>query len=261
MHSIDLDWSHLSVLLAVIGGILGLGSGAAAVWLLRRFPAAWLLDYGEIQAPDDRMGRHPARMLPGWGIPAHGIHLALVGAVMLGGAGSFGQLGLKQGIGLFLLLWILTLLSLADLACRILPDQLILALVLFGLLAQSDSLSSSLSSFLSDSLLSSLMGALCGGGPMLLLGFLGGVCNRQEVLGFGDVKLMAALGFCLGSGSILTILPLSLLLLGIVAAILLTLGRIRPEHSLPLAPCVLAAVSLSLLYPILPALPIPEFLL
>lgn len=231
-----MELNHLEWALTGLGGVAGLGSGVAAAWLLGRLPAAWLLDYEESADPGADAGANqslaPAWTLPPWAIPSHVILLGLTGSVSMFWAVS-GQQGMAQGmaqvIWMFLLLWILSLLSLADLTCRILPDQLVLALGSLGLL---NLWNSSDSFFLEPSLL----GALLGGGILLVLGVLGGVWIRQEAIGFGDVKLMAALGFCLGPREILSVLPLTLLFLGTVAAALLVLGRIKTKDSLPLAP-------------------------
>ena len=238
-----MELNHLEWILMGLGGMAGMGSGAAAAWLLGRLPAAWLLDYHESANPgadactDQGAGTDqspaPAWALPPWAIPSHVILMGLTGSVSMFWVVT-GQQGTAQGIWMFLLLWILSFLSLADLTCRILPDQLALSLGGLGLL---NLWISSDSAFLT----SSLVGALLGGGILLVLGVLGGVWIRQETMGFGDVKLMAALGFCLGPHNILAVLTFTLLFLGTVAAALLVLKRITTKGSLPLAPFAFAA--------------------
>ena len=232
-----MELNHLEWILMGLGGMAGMGSGAAAARLLGRLPADWLLDYDESANPGADAGTDqglaPAWNLPPWAIPSHVILLGLTGSVSMFWAVS-SQHEMTQGIWMFLLLWFLSLLSLADLSCRILPDQLVLTLGGLGLLnlwISSDSV------FLT----SSLLGALLGGGILLVLGVLGGVWIRQEAMGFGDVKLMAALGFCLGPRDILAVLTFTLLFLGTVAAALLVMGRITTKDSLPLAPFAFAA--------------------
>ena len=57
-----------------------------------------------------------------------------------------------------------------------------------------------------------LFGALAGGGVMLMVAVLGGALFRKDVMGFGDVKLFACLGLCLGiRGTVAVLIGASLL--------------------------------------------------
>jgi leader peptidase (prepilin peptidase) / N-methyltransferase len=67
--------------------------------------------------------------------------------------------------------------------------------------------------------------------------------NRLGLLGMGDVKLMAAMSLTLGWYSVtLPVLALliSFLVAGIVALILLLLGKIKLGGSMPLGPYLIA---------------------
>jgi Flp pilus assembly protein protease CpaA len=66
--------------------------------------------------------------------------------------------------------------------------------------------------------------------------------NRLGLLGMGDVKLMAAMALALGWYSValpVIALLISFLAAGLVAAVLLVLGKIRLGGSMPLGPYLL----------------------
>ena len=57
-----------------------------------------------------------------------------------------------------------------------------------------------------------ILGMLAGGGIFLLITLIGGAIYGKEAMGFGDVKLMGALGLYLGLSSIITTTLLSFLI-------------------------------------------------
>lgn len=85
-----------------------------------------------------------------------------------------------------------------DLATYEIPDRISLGGVVAGL-----ALSWAFPSLQGEpsrvaSLLQSLAGVLAGGGAIYIMGFVGWFIFRKEAMGFGDVKLMAAIGAFLG---------------------------------------------------------------
>lgn len=92
----------------------------------------------------------------------------------------------------FLALIVLTALTWIDLKSWILPDKLNLALAFLGLGFHASSQFSLLSPQ------EMLLGALLGGGLLYTIRFFGNLYYKQDTLGLGDVKLLAAAGVWLG---------------------------------------------------------------
>ncbi len=219
--------------LAVFGGGLGL----LLVRLFDRIPAGWLCDYGE--APGDAQLSFPRLSRKRYG---------LLFALLLGA--SYPLLFLQYGFslpGTFFFfgaaLPVLLLLAAADATYTILPDQLTGLLALLGLFygVACGVHAAATGSFTVLGGLSPLFGALAAGGvPAGLLG-IGALLFKREIMGFGDVKLMAAIGlFCGLKGSILVLL-LTVLLSGLTFALLMAAGRLKRGDMRPLGPFIAAA--------------------
>ena len=66
-----------------------------------------------------------------------------------------------------------------------------------------------------------LLGMLAGGGIFLLITLIGGAIYGKEAMGFGDVKLMGALGLFFGWMNIIAISLIAFLLAAVISIILL----------------------------------------
>lgn len=90
-------------------------------------------------------------------------------------------------------------------------------------------------------ILSHIIGMLIGGGTFFLIGVIGKLIYKKESMGFGDVKLMAALGLIFGIKNILVITVLSFFIAAIVS-ILLILCKIKKMDSyIPFGPFIVIA--------------------
>lgn len=94
-----------------------------------------------------------------------------------------------------------------------------------------------------------LLGMLAGGGIFLLITLLGGLIAGKEAMGFGDVKLMGALGLYFGLVNIVTITIIAFLLSAIIS-ILLMVTRIRKINDyIPFGPFIVIACFVSIFVP------------
>ena len=223
---------------------LGAGLGFLLVRLFDRIPAGWLCDYGE--APGDILLSFPRLSRKRYG---------LLFAVLLGV--SYPLLFLQYGFsppGAFFFfgaaLPVLLLLAAADAKYTILPDQLtgILALlgVFYGIACGVHMAATG--SFTVLGCLSPLFGALAAGGAPAVLLVIGTLVFKREIMGFGDVKLLAAIGlFCGLWGSVLVLL-LTVLFSGLTFALLMAAGRLKRGDMRPLGPFVVAAAFAYLLF-------------
>jgi prepilin signal peptidase PulO-like enzyme (type II secretory pathway) len=92
-----------------------------------------------------------------------------------------------------------------------------------------------------DSFVQQIYGVLIGAGIMLLSALLGRLIFRKETLGFGDVKLFAAIGLALGVQGTLFVLAASALTSAAVFGIGLIRKRIKRDDMVPLGPYICGA--------------------
>ncbi|MET7807159.1 A24 family peptidase [Micromonospora chersina] len=184
----------------------------------------------------------------GSGRPTDGLRTGRgVAAAVLAGTLVFGGLAAARGgdpaLPAFLAVAAVGLaLALADLACLRLPDPLVVAAAgaaALGLVPVA------LAGGTPERLLTALAGAAVSFAGYVLLALLPGAR-----LGFGDVKLAAALGLPLGWLGWPTLglgLLLPHLLNGVVVLALLVAGRVRRDTPLPFGPAILAGAWLAVL--------------
>ena len=94
-----------------------------------------------------------------------------------------------------------------------------------------------------------LLGGLVGGGIFLLITLLGGLIAGKEAMGFGDVKLMTAIGLYFGAMNIVAVSIIAFLL-GAIISILLIIFRIRKTNEyIPFGPFIVLAAFIVILVP------------
>ena len=94
-----------------------------------------------------------------------------------------------------------------------------------------------------------LLGMLAGGGIFLLITLVGGVFYGKEAMGFGDVKLMGALGLYFGLSNIIVITLMSFLI-GAILSIVLLLSKIKKSSEyIPFGPFIVIATFISMYIP------------
>lgn len=210
----------IKIVLAVILGVL---AGHGAVYIFNRIPAQWLCDYNQESGPElrensgQRVKGFPWKWVFSGFFAAGAIRLAVFDWV--------------YAAAMLVLCWALLEIALADKKYSIIPDQFVVlaAISALGLVPYH-------SSFLQP-----LLGMLTGGGIMLLSALLGKLIFKKESLGFGDVKLFAALGLALGFSGTLTVLVLSAVSSAVVFGCLLAAGKVRKDDMLPLGPYICGA--------------------
>ena len=90
---------------------------------------------------------------------------------------------------------------------------------------------------------------LAGGGIFLLITLLGGIFYGKEAMGFGDVKLMGALGLYFGLSNIIIITLVSFLIGAILSIILLVTKLKKSDEYIPFGPFIVIATFLSMYVP------------
>ena len=101
-----------------------------------------------------------------------------------------------------------------------------------------------------------LLGMITGAGIFLLITLLGGAFYGKEAMGFGDVKLMGALGLYFGLSNIIIITLVSFLI-GAILSIILLLTKIKKSNEyIPFGPFIVIATFISIFIPFNILLPI-----
>lgn len=145
-----------------------------------------------------------------------------------------------QAIGATLLLWTLLTLAMIDLDTQLLPDHLTLPLLWLGLLFNLNQQFVPLST--------AVVGAMAGYLSLWSVYWLFKLATGKEGMGYGDFKLLAALGAWLGW----TMLPAIILLSSVVGAIvgisLMVAARHGRNRPIPFGPYLAAAGAIALFW-------------
>lgn len=145
-----------------------------------------------------------------------------------------------QSVGALLFVWAMIPLALIDLDTQLLPDSITLSLLWLGLLFN-------LASVFTD-LQAAVIGAMAGYLSLWSVYWLFKLVTGKEGMGYGDFKLLAAIGAWLGWQA----LPLTILLSSLVGAIVGIALIIATKHGrnvpIPFGPYLAAAGMISLLW-------------
>lgn len=144
------------------------------------------------------------------------------------------------GLNFVLQLVILTLLivlTLTDLKFWTLPDIFVGLLGLAGIIGAAV--------LRQPDIKNAILGGIAG---FALLGSIH-FFSRGRAMGFGDVKLAAAMGLVLGVGQVILALMLAFVLGGIVGGVLMSLKKATSKSMVPFGPFLTVATALLLLFP------------
>lgn len=94
-----------------------------------------------------------------------------------------------------------------------------------------------------------LLGGLIGAGIFLLITLLGGAIAGKEAMGFGDVKLMGALGLYFGFSNTIAISVIAFLLGAIISIILLVTKKKKTSEYIPFGPFIVLASFITMVVP------------
>ncbi|MBY4676586.1 prepilin peptidase [Marinobacterium arenosum] len=144
------------------------------------------------------------------------------------------------GIAFALLTWFLISLLMIDLDHQLLPDRLTLPLLWAGLLVNSYSLFTSLHL--------AVFGAVAG--YLLLWSVYWGfkLLTGKEGMGYGDFKLLAALGAWAGAPMLPLIVTLSALVGAVIGILMIATGRQNKDNPIPFGPFLAIAGWIAVLW-------------
>jgi leader peptidase (prepilin peptidase)/N-methyltransferase len=261
--------------LVVLAGVLGLIVGSFLNVVIHRLPrmmqAQWLAQAAEIegrepqaQAPYNLL--RPASQCPGCAKPITPVqNIPLISWVVLRGRCANCRTGISvryplvealtgllsawviarygwslAGGGALLLVWFLVALSFIDADTTLLPDSMTLPLLWIGLLLNLNGTFAPLA----DAVVGACAGYLC-----LWLVYWGfKLATGREGMGYGDFKLLAALGAWLGWKMLLPIVLLSSVAGAVLGVGLILLARRGRNIPIPFGPYLAIAGFVTLLY-------------
>ena len=88
-----------------------------------------------------------------------------------------------------------------------------------------------------------------GDGIFLAITLLGGLFYGKEAMGFGDVKLMGALGLYFGLSNIIIITLVSFLIGAVLSIVLLATKMKKSDEYIPFGPFIVIATFISMYVP------------
>ena len=127
-----------------------------------------------------------------------------------------------------------------DYRLQIIPNRLTLTIFEFGLIFTF--LETILNTTVGIGIfVDNILGMLVGGGIFLLITLIGGVIAGKEAMGFGDVKLMGALGLFFGWINMIMISVMAFLFAAIVSIVILIIKRKKFNEYIPFGPFIVVA--------------------
>lgn len=221
-----------TVLCCLTCAAVGFAAGWLCVRIFNAMPAKWLCDYDEVPKKE-LLGERAAPKKYG----------LVLGTVL---SASFILLYFQYSAASFsfylacLACLPIVLAAFSDIKYQIIPDQCVLALAAVAAANYICDLCIGGKTFY-GSVASPFLGALCGGGLWILLGLLGRLLYRKESVGFGDVKLFAAVGFLCGFEAVFLVFLITILAAGIHFAVLLFMKKFSGDKYMPMGPYICAA--------------------
>lgn len=214
----------IKIFLSIAAGMI---AGFSTIYVFNRIPAKWLCDYK--QEPSKEMWDERIKKTP-W----------TAAFVLVFTAASLKLLdqGFLYTLPAIVTLWLLLQIGMADKKYMIIPDQFVIALVVTSL---------GFIPFHPD-YISMLLGAATGGGSILMMGLIGNLIFGKESMGFGDVKLFAAVGLICGLKGVIIILLLTIFSSALVFGFGLLSGKLKSGDEQPLGPFIAAATALYILF-------------
>ena len=143
-----------------------------------------------------------------------------------------------------LAMWLLLIMSVADIKYMIVPDQFIMLLVLTGL----GFLPQKMALYHRHAIYDSLIGAAAGLILMLVIALFSRAIYKKWALGGADIKLFAAAGFLTGLYGVLIIFVLTTLLSALHFTYLLIRGKTHLKETRPMVPYMAIAFGIYFLF-------------
>ena len=124
-----------------------------------------------------------------------------------------------------------------DYKLQIIPNRLTLSIfetgLIFTFLSALINTNAGMNIFINN-----MLGMIVGGGIFLIITLIGGLIAGKDAMGFGDVKLMGALGLFVGWVEIIMISVIAFLLAAIVSIVILISRKKKADEYIPFGPFI-----------------------
>ncbi len=223
----------ISIVIIAVLAVLAFVLGSLGCKILNKIPAKWLCDYDEEPSEELLSGN---RFKKSWGL--------LMGAVF---AVFIAMTIITNGVGvklpaIFILYFFLMLISASDAKYTIIPDEFTVVVLVISIgLAVIDLVT--VKSFV-KAWYEPLIGGACGGTVLLALDMLSTLMFKKPGFGFGDVKLLAAMGIMLGWKCTLVVLVTASFLAVVHILVLIFSGKTENGIYLPMGPYLCCAAGI-----------------
>jgi len=197
--------------------------GIFAAWLyyrvINRIPAAWLCDYNETPSPELLSGKRV-------NFARSGIIMSVVTAAAL----VLCRLQFNKGYDIYFAVFafiiiIALMIAICDIKYTIIPDQFTIAVAVLGAAVSVYDLIRGYG-ILHNTWWSPIAGAALGAAVMIIIDFIGMIIYKKDGMGFGDVKLFAAVGIITGFPGTIYAFIISMVTATVCFAVIMIIVRI-----------------------------------
>lgn len=218
--------NDLHILVYVIAGILGLFVGQLIDWCNLRLP-----EYKKVFSKDF-FKEYLKNCKPKYLLMII-VAIAYIALIYLNGLTI-------DAIKFMILIPMLIIAFMIDLKLQIIPNRLTLTIFEVGLVFTFiETLLNP--NFGINVFTNNMLGMVVGGGIFLLITLIGGLIAGKEAMGFGDVKLMGALGLFFGWLNMILISVMAFLFAAVISIVILIARRKKFSEYIPFGPFIVVA--------------------
>lgn len=135
-----------------------------------------------------------------------------------------------------------------DYRLQIIPNRLTLTIFETGLIFTFASVLINTNAGISI-FMNNMLGMIVGGGIFLIITLIGGLIAGKDAMGFGDVKLMGALGLFFGWMNIIMIAVMAFLLAAVISIIILVSRKKKADEYIPFGPFIVISAIIAMFVP------------
>lgn len=135
-----------------------------------------------------------------------------------------------------------------DYRLQIIPNRLTLTIFEIGLIFTFASVMINTNAGISI-FMNNMLGMIVGGGIFLIITLIGGLIAGKDAMGFGDVKLMGALGLFFGWMNIIMVAVMAFLLAAVISIIILISRKKKADEYIPFGPFIVISAIIAIFVP------------